>query len=566
MRRFLLSILTLLALSLPAFCRVAERVYVTTDRDVYVAGDRVWCSVFCLTGEKTLSPVSAVAYLELHSSEGMVQTAKIALTGGRGAGSFTLPGTLPTGNYRLVAYTYLNAREVEETTLPSRIISVFNVLSKDRVKDGVEIVSEEKYSRPSPAGGVSCGQVKITPGIPKPYSAYDGRILVRLENMGAMPVSLSVSVYHEDGLRHPDNQGAYEFAVGLAASGEPEYENGTVAEYEGEIVRGHIAGVPASALPDYAGKYAFISTPSSRYDIYASPIDSDGRVEFHTGNIYGNCDLVCEIAGLDSSMTGYLELDSPFVDAYVPAIPQLEISSSAASALKARSAAMQIERRFAADTLYSWLPLRDNALLSSEKVGYILDDYTRFPSMKELFTEFVFQIKPVISRRSAPRLAVATGNYHHKYTFSDESSLILLDGVPVFDHKKIIDYDPLLVKEINVYPYRVFIGDLAYYGVADFVTYKGNMPSFSFGGSVRVAGFQGVSFPQAYTGESIRVFGDYPDYRQTIYWNPLTEIPADGSIVAAVKVPDYEGEFTVIVEGFDSTGAPVCAKSSFSVK
>ena len=88
-----------------------ERIYVSTDREVYVAGDAVWCSLTCLDGNGRFSNESAVSYLELVSEAGTACTAKIGLLEGRGAGSFRIPVTAPTGTYRLVAYTAVNAGE-----------------------------------------------------------------------------------------------------------------------------------------------------------------------------------------------------------------------------------------------------------------------------------------------------------------------------------------------------------------------------------------------------------------------------------------------------------------------
>ncbi|MDY6444237.1 MAG: hypothetical protein SPK76_04315 [Bacteroidales bacterium] len=122
---FLLPLLTLQGAE-----RLRERVYLSTDREVYVAGDRVWLSAWCLdAGTGQLSAFSKTAYVELHSATGMVQTSKIALDGGRGAGFLALPTTLPTGNYKLLAYTQLGASEEGFDPLSGvRTLSVFNTL------------------------------------------------------------------------------------------------------------------------------------------------------------------------------------------------------------------------------------------------------------------------------------------------------------------------------------------------------------------------------------------------------------------------------------------------------
>ena len=49
-----------------------ERVYVSTDKNAYLAGEDMWCSVYCIddsTGR--YSSLSSVAYLEFHSSVGL---------------------------------------------------------------------------------------------------------------------------------------------------------------------------------------------------------------------------------------------------------------------------------------------------------------------------------------------------------------------------------------------------------------------------------------------------------------------------------------------------------------
>ena len=89
---------------------------------------------------------SALSYLELVSASGTVCTAKIGLLEGRGAGSFRIPVTAPTGTYRLVAYTAVNADEEGTPWMAgSRILTIFNTTSTARVPGGVELLGEKDY-------------------------------------------------------------------------------------------------------------------------------------------------------------------------------------------------------------------------------------------------------------------------------------------------------------------------------------------------------------------------------------------------------------------------------------
>ena len=69
-------------------CLVAgarERIHVVTDRSSYIAGDLVYCSLFCVDDEGRQSGFSAVSYLELIAADGTVAEAKVALFNGRQA-------------------------------------------------------------------------------------------------------------------------------------------------------------------------------------------------------------------------------------------------------------------------------------------------------------------------------------------------------------------------------------------------------------------------------------------------------------------------------------------------
>ena len=145
MRKTLLSLFAALA-ALTAAGQPVERIYVSTDKGAYVAGDLVWCSLFCIdaAGTPVLSSASSIAYLELVSSQGTAVTGKIALIGGRGAGVLALPANMPTGNYALVAYTSCNRNEQGRGYLDgARILSVFNTMTTERIPGGVEIIDNQ---------------------------------------------------------------------------------------------------------------------------------------------------------------------------------------------------------------------------------------------------------------------------------------------------------------------------------------------------------------------------------------------------------------------------------------
>ncbi|MBR0111462.1 MAG: hypothetical protein IJM00_04380, partial [Bacteroidales bacterium] len=336
-------------------------------------------------------------------------------------------------------------------------------------------------------------------------------------------------------------------------------------EYEGEIIRARVMGLSEEQLRSLNGRFAFISAPGIESDVYAAPVTPDGALVFYTNNIYGDKDLVCEIEGDDAALLGHMEIVSPFADAPAGEIPALLMGDFLQEDLLARSIGSQIEKEFASDTLFQYLPLRENRLFDGSRIRYHLDDYTRFPLMEEVITEFVTELQ---ARRTEGRrdIRVLLEDNFQGRTFSVGTSLMMLDGVPVFDHEKIFRYDPLLVEDILIYPHTVYIGARSYNGVADFITYKRNLPSLQFNDSVRIVSFKGVSVPTAYTGRDIPALADYPDYRQTLYWHPVLELVPGEILRLDCAVPDYAGTFEVVVEGIDDAGNPLKAVSRFEVR
>lgn len=530
--------------------RIRERVYISTDREVYVAGDAVWLSAFCVdasTGH--LSTFSKTAYVEVHSASGMVQTAKIALDGGRGGGKLMLPNTIPTGNYKLIAYTALGASEDGfDATLGARTLSVFNTISNERIEGGVEVVQET----PAVVATQQTGALDV--------KADPGRVVVL--NKGSEAVSFSLTVHHSDGIPAPPGEHIADFVGALrtmpAASG---FNSEIIPEYEGEIIRARVTGTDADGIHALQDKFAFISSPGDGSNVYISSIDENGYVTFFTSNIYGEQEMFLEIEGTDRDNVCHLELTSPFLNLDPGSIPSLALCSDYGKALELRGLGMQLERAFNADTLYSAIPIKEYTTFDTEsRKSYILDDYTRFPVMEELFVEFIPEIRTrqADGRREIQVLATdSRGNYR----FTRGTALVMLDGVPVLDHEKILSYDPLLVKRIDIYPDSYFVGIRGFSGIVNFVTYKGTLPSMAFEDNVRIVDFQGTSYPLAYTCEGVGK--EYPDYRQTLYWHPLLTLGPGESMEIDCKMPVYPGRFEAVAEGLTASGGPVSASSTF---
>ena len=575
MKSRLLLFFLLLPLCAGAQTTVVEKTYISTDREIYVSGDKIWCSAFCVDAANGLRPssLSAIAYVEIVSEDGTLESGKIALSEGRGAGTIEIPATAPTGNYRIVAYTAYtkNTPGFNPQEHISKTISIFNTSTKERVKNGVKILSDSEYDAlRTPAGTQpAAGALSITC-----HRSAEGYLEVVLTNNSAAPADLSLSLSNRDGIIPPDNTSIGAF-MGAAASAAQAAAGASAAarasagaesaptavvsaaaelpEYEGEIIRGRIAGATTDEIEGLKGRSAFISVPTEKSDLYSSVVDNDGMIKFVTNNIYGTKEMVCEIEDNDLARC-HIELISPFVSPKLKGIPALNMAPSIREDLQRRGLSVQLCRSFSADTLASLMPIRENPLIPSfDAIEYKLDDYKRFPVMRELFIEFINEIK-VRRVDGKEQLKVKTHLEERVSLFDKNNSLIMVDGIPVFDHSQVIEYDPLLVESVVVYPYKYYTGWRSFCGMANFVTYKKNLPGIKFNDGVRVVQFKGCSYPMAFTCQEIGE--DFPDYRELLYWHPQIKLPAGESSSIKVKIPANVKEIRICAEGMMENGTP----------
>ena len=526
MKKILFCAFLMLAAGFSAAAGLVERTYVCTDRHSYVAGEDVFCSVFCFDGGSgSLSDFSSVAYVELISPEGSAVRVKMALQDGRGAGRLRLPSTLPTGNYRLIAYTALNRNEEDmDYFRGSRVISVYNTLSASRQESVVlDAATAAVEGKDRPYGTAVEGK-----GRPYGAAAPAGLELEQrgdslfLRNSGTECLDFCLSLSISDALPDPEGPGLADFLKarsGDRATLRTDAEL-SIPEYEGEIVS---IRVPAM----YSGVTAVLSGPGLRNDIYSSTVDSTGLVSFYTGNIYGDRDLVFELNSRDVNDDFSLEVLSPFASPELDrdGVPELHLNGSVAEDLKRRSVAMQISRHFGIDEYMDSLQLRPDLLFKGGTMTvYEMDDYTRFPTMRETIVEYVREVH-IRRQDGEPVLKLVPGKSFESYSsMLGGNALVLVDGVPVSEHGRVLDLNPALLRRICIYPYDVSTGSCIYSGVVNFISFRGDMAGLQFPGRVRILDFHGVTFPV--TVGAAKEDSLSPDYRYTRIWQPLLHLEA----------------------------------------
>lgn len=549
--------------------RSIERIYLTTDRELYLAGESIWISLFCfdISGEKNiLSTLSAVAYIELHNASSVALTAKLAINKGRGSGKLDLPPALPTGNYKLVAYTkqMLN----EEAPEPfEKVIPIYNTLSLERVADNVLSHDSPEASLLQPQRRVvkeNSNAITVRLGHDQGAFSKNSNFPITILNAGNEDMTLNVAVVKIDNDRAGETDMSA-FLSGLGTGkGKVRFSNKYAPDYEGEIIRGKVTNV-GTAKSDWNS--VFLSAVGDGVDVYTSDIDSlTGNITFFTGPIYGKREIVLEYPYNDPVNSNIIfEIFDPFVRQQKGTMPKLYLDKSYEQMLVDRSIEMQVNKRFGIDTLVEKMKVVNDPLLYAKFTAYNLDNYTRFPDMQEVVLEFISYVR---FRKVDDKTYMQVGVEWDPNTivYSRKNALILFDGIPVFDHSRIVASDPLKIKTITVSRNQFFIGKNIFDGMVAFSSYKSDYPGLTFDKGVRIMDFQGVQYPCRFTGKEAALSNDLPDLRSLLYWDPHVDLAAGSTNEITVWTSSSPGKYAVIVEGVTTEGTPIYSRSEFTVK
>ena len=130
-----------------------EQVYVNTDRDLYVAGEKMFFRFWLYNQDDYSGKQSRYAYLALRNEYGVAENVTLKLSENSASGSIYLHDTLSTGMYELVGYTSW-MRNLGETSFFRKNVFVANRFDDElQLIDPASAVDDDLSVRFSVEGG-----------------------------------------------------------------------------------------------------------------------------------------------------------------------------------------------------------------------------------------------------------------------------------------------------------------------------------------------------------------------------------------------------------------------------
>ena len=103
-----------------------EEITLSTDRDLYISGERIWFRAFCKSNAGADSILSTILYLELYDQRfNNIVAAKFRILASEATGFIQIPAGISTGNYFIRAYTQYN-RNFSPYLFCTSLVTVIN--------------------------------------------------------------------------------------------------------------------------------------------------------------------------------------------------------------------------------------------------------------------------------------------------------------------------------------------------------------------------------------------------------------------------------------------------------
>lgn len=312
---------------------------------------------------------------------------------------------------------------------------------------------------------------------------------------------------------------------------------------------------------------AYLAIPGKRLQMYTASSDSLGRMMFNMKDFYGPGEIVVQTnSGVDTNYR--IDVKSPFSERYAKQLlPPFVVTPDMEPVFKDQSLGMQVQNIYnAAKTRRFYEPEVDSmAFYGPPFKTYLLDNYTRFSTLEEVFREYVSEVNVRIAQKNY-QLLIHTG-----MNFLDgENPMVMLDGVPFFNINKVMAFDPLKLRKLEVVPFTYYYGPSNAEGILSFSTYKGDLGGIEIDPHAVVMDYEGLELQREFyspvydTEKSL--LGRVPDYRNVLYWSPDVLTGKQGKSTVTFYTGDKPGKYIGVVQGLTADGECGSSYFTFDVK
>ncbi len=356
-----------------------------------------------------------IAYAELCDTNSLLAAATTHLNKGKGSTTIELPSNLHSGYYVLSVYTRDNAN------VTNKLVAIINPLRKNK-DDDIEWVQDD-----------SC------------------------------------------------------WVTGVGESDLINNKTIDVRETEGHIIKARIRNIYGGNTFKDNQITPSLSIIGKQIHYFEGKMINDTTAVFYTNGINGKQPLVLSAIS-STGATLPIEMINPF-EALLPRnLPHLvfhykrnEVESRSMDMQRHQIAITPTKRELQLgdhtdDTAEDVVPLDYDETVFGIKpdLSYNLDEYRQFLTIREVLLEYVVYV----SNKTINGVSKLIVRKEDAAYDTSSPTLVLIDGMPVIDTERLLNYDARRIHHINIYSGQYTFGNSVYNGILSFVTRSGRLTNY----------------------------------------------------------------------------------------
>ena len=557
---------------------IPERIYLHTDRSVYIAGDYLFYTLYLRGNPGHMSKYAYLVLRDRHNSS--ITQVRVDIRNQMAFGSIYLSDTLRSDIYQIVSYTNSMRNEGEYSCFSKEI------LIANRFDEKLELFDSKLDTGPSATSSrqfpfSKAGNGNLIIHLDKQVFNTREKVTLSIEAKGipgdsVTRLSVSISEIVPGIPDEPSISDCFNNVSGPSITSEPGQNHRIYhPEVKRSVIEGRVVSVSQSGNKSIPGtgdiekvtnNYTIlVSTPDSIANMQYTATDSLGLFVIFLNHYYEGKELFIR---LKENAKADIEIDNKFrlIQPFIPS--ELFTRSGIRSYIIRSRNISEVQRYYKAKPGINTGKAADYAPAIPRI--YYKSHSTVFPADYLPLSDFV-----EISRELLPALKVrkSEDNYilscidSRNKGFLNKGPAIFLDGVPVDDVNQIINLGTDQITRIDILPVFRYYGEMPLPGILAIFSKNLEVNNIQF--RTPAIKYQSIS-SQSFTKPELHI-PDHsnkhiPDVRQLLLWDPEIVLLSNEKRQIECYTSDLQGDYRINIQGITSNGLPVNCSAIITVK
>ncbi len=530
-----------------------EKTELSVNSTILLSGEYLYYQVYTLNLKTNVySEISKVLYVEmLNANKEQVFKQKLKVSDNVASGEFFFPAGLESGHYKLIAYTNWTKNNSKESydQIDVFIVNPFTKETQFRSVSDSTKLNTLSYSD-SLSVQKKSNQTNSNLKLALKNNVFKTREAITLaisnSNLQETVGQYSVSVRKVDPV-------SLSKEVIKSAANRADINTYYLPELRGEIISGTILNTLDNS--PLSNKTVSLSFPEQNFVLKTAQTNNLGKFYFNLDKNYNTETAIIQVVDVKGDSYS-VNLDKQEVSAYgeLNFVP-LALDETIKEWLERRSIETQIENSYFEIKADSIIATSENQVFfGNTGITYKLDNYTRFPTLRQTFTEVVAEAYISKENDSVQFHTLDLINLEFNRNFSYLKPLVLIDGIYITNNEDIIDYSANRIESITVIPGTYLYGPQLHNGVISMLTINRDftLPNATEVNSLEINSpvSNKIYYQPDYTNDRMK---NIPDYRTQLLWQPNTELTKSNTEFE-FYTSDTKGTFKVTLEGYSKNG------------